>query len=397
SMNESFKLMDTHALSKPGAWLRPGALFFCLADPKDSAALRLRLIQGGSLPSAWAWVGWRQREALLRAWRPAAQERYHSVAGRDAPSLRNWVAERFKSWRLSPEGDHRLEMDQDRLERSLSLCGLSGLDNRPMSLLSNGETARACLAAALGARPELLVLDDLSEGLDSDGRRTLMDAAQALVGQGAAVLFLASREGLIPWAASPTLALKPDTASFQDAATGKELFSCRKLDLWAGDKALVLGLDWRLCEGEVWCLAGHNGAGKSSLLAYVSGEHPQAWARSWWLKGRDRFAWAPLDALRREIAWLSPELAAASGRALPALLHEALAKPAALLILDEVLRGLDRDHLGRALAALAAARKRRPDLCVVLVSHDAEELPAWVTKVLELKGGGRWVMGLRKV
>ena len=363
------------------ARLVPGALCFALAAPERAGALRADL---ASLSPAW--VGWRRREALLKAWRPAAQERYHSVAGRDAPALRVWLEGPFSVWRPDGRGIHSLRVDQGRLAEALELCGLADLADRPLSLFSNGEAARACLAAALGPEPDLLVLDDLCEGLDARGRGILWKAAAALAGRGAAVLVLASRESLLPWAVTrvPDISAVP----FQE---GAEVFACEGVDLPAGERCLVKALNWTLREGEAWWLKGANGAGKSTLLAYLSGEHPQAWAQSWTLCGRGRFHWTPPAALRRNVAWVSPELAAVAQRSLGGMLDEALEGGASLLLLDEVLRGLDAEALEAAETKMAAALRKRPRLCVVFVSHDSLEIPAWINRILSLGGDGTWV------
>jgi ABC-type molybdenum transport system ATPase subunit/photorepair protein PhrA len=373
------------ALEDLRARLKPGALCFSLAAPEEAEALRL------SLPAEnRAWVDWRRREALLRAWRPAAQERYHSVAGRDAPTLRAWLEDRFKAWRESEGGDWRLEVEGARVEGALALCGLAGLERRPLSLLSNGEAARACLAAALGSKPDLLVLDDLTEGMDALGRAMLSRLARTLAGEGTAVLVLASRESLFPWAAAPRLAMDAPGFSQDPRPLSEEVFSCEGVSLEAGGRSLVKGLNWKLYEGENWWVKGPNGAGKSTLLAYLSGEHPQAWAQSWRLKGEGRAAWTPLAALRGAVAWVSPELAAVSGTPLGELLKRALESPASLLILDEALRGLDPEALRRCEEALARSFRERPRRSVVFVSHDFDEIPPGINRVLRLLGDGDW-------
>ncbi|HTB22043.1 MAG TPA: ATP-binding cassette domain-containing protein [bacterium] len=377
---------DLTALEDLRARLTPGALCFSLATPEEAETLRLSLPQEGRI-----WVGWRQREALLRAWRPAAQERYHSVAGRDAPSLRAWLEDSFKVWRESGRGDWRIEVEGARVEEALALCGLGGLESRSLSLLSNGEAARACLAAALGSKPALLVLDDLTEGLDAKGRKMLSKLARTLAGKGTAVLVLASRESLFPWAAAVRRAPQGlSDLSLVPRPLSEEVFSCEGLSLEAGGRILVKSLYWKLYEGENWWVEGPNGAGKSTLLAYLSGEHPQAWAQSWRLKGEGREAWTPPALLRSAVAWVSPELAAASGRPLGEMLSRALESSASLLILDEALRGLDREALGRCEEDLARSFRERPGRSVVFVSHDFHEIPPGINRVLHLRGDGDW-------
>ncbi len=63
---------------------------------------------------------------------------------------------------------------QARCAQALADCGLSGLEDRPVHHLSGGEKRRACIAGALVMRPELLLLDEPSGGLDLRNRRRLI-------------------------------------------------------------------------------------------------------------------------------------------------------------------------------------------------------------------------------
>jgi ABC-type molybdenum transport system ATPase subunit/photorepair protein PhrA len=362
------------------ARLTPGSLCFALADRDQALALR----QG--LPDeSRVWLSWRQREALLGAWRPAAQERYHSVAGRDAPSVSDWLAPRFRHWQEGPDGVSRLVDDPAGLAGILRRCHLEPLARRSISLFSNGEAARACLAAALAQRPSLLVMEDLSEGLDADGRALLLTVAENAAEEGMAVLVLASRPGLLPWSES---AGSPAAPSRPPQHAGAEIFRCSGLDLNAGAAPLLKGLDWTLRAGEAWWLQGVNGAGKSTLLAYLSGEHPQAWAQSWRLMGRERGHWTPIPALRSQVAWVSPELAAAAHGSMLSLLERALASPAPLLLLDEPLRGLNDRQLAQWEARLGKAVGQ--ERAVVFITHAPEEAPPWLNRILRLEGDGAW-------
>lgn len=51
---------------------------------------------------------------------------------------------------------------------------------------------------------------------------------------------------------------------------------CRKVRIQAGPRVLIDGLDWQVHRGELWCVLGRNGVGKSTLLRALAGLLPPA-------------------------------------------------------------------------------------------------------------------------
>jgi ABC-2 type transport system ATP-binding protein len=72
-------------------------------------------------------------------------------------------------------------------DAALAEVALEELAGRPVSTLSGGERARVSLACALLARPEVLVLDEPTVGLDPVLRRELWDLFRRLSGEGRTV------------------------------------------------------------------------------------------------------------------------------------------------------------------------------------------------------------------
>ena len=71
---------------------------------------------------------------------------------------------------------------------AVQLAGLGGLERRRCSALSGGQQRRLQFALAIVGRPDLLVLDEPSVGLDLEARRALWATIRTLRDRGATVL-----------------------------------------------------------------------------------------------------------------------------------------------------------------------------------------------------------------
>ena len=217
----------------------------------------------------------------------------------------------------------------------------------------------------------------------------------------------------------------------------------RHIQLRRAGRSILRDIDWTICPGERWVLVGANGAGKTQLLklvagsvwptptgrerrrylwrgepretpfevqdeiAYVGSERQDRYERYGWNHTVEQIVGTglyrtdiPLRTLtardRRTIGALLDRLAlrALSGRRFLtlsygerrlALLARALAARPKLLLLDELLLGLDPVNHSAVLRALARMRRRR--LPWVLATHHRDEIPASTTHALVLRRG----------
>ncbi len=75
-----------------------------------------------------------------------------------------------------------------RVEAALDAVGLAELSGRPTHALSYGEKKRACLAGVLAMRPEVLVLDEPTAGLDQPMRAELVRLLDRLHADGLTII-----------------------------------------------------------------------------------------------------------------------------------------------------------------------------------------------------------------
>ena len=83
---------------------------------------------------------------------------------------------------------------RDMIAGLLRRVGASGLEKRPLAVLSGGELRRVLLAHALDPEPELLMLDEPASGLDEAGGRWLEETLVALKDAGRITIVMVSHD-----------------------------------------------------------------------------------------------------------------------------------------------------------------------------------------------------------
>jgi len=85
---------------------------------------------------------------------------------------------------------------------ALARVGVEGLEDRPMAALSGGQLQRVLLARALLARPEILVLDEPTQGLDQPGEAAFYRLIEEVRSETGAAVLMVSHDLHVVMAAS---------------------------------------------------------------------------------------------------------------------------------------------------------------------------------------------------
>lgn len=192
-------------------------------------------------------------------------------------------------------------------EKLLDMADLNRFQPRLAGALSGGMKQKLGLACALLGKPELLLLDEPSVGVDPISRRELMKMVRELKGEGITILWSTSyldeahsfdncivlNEGKVIYEGVPH-ALDPTTVGFEEKVIGlmggidlkpsvlAEKFEFKEdgyeyaieaLDLVKkyGDFYAVKNNTFRVKKGEIFGLLGPNGAGKSTSFKMMCG------------------------------------------------------------------------------------------------------------------------------
>lgn len=224
-------------------------------------------------------------------------------------------------------------------DRVIEKFKLSTLEEKHLIKLSNGETKRLLLAAALMKNPVILLLDNPFTGLDVSTRQELNGLLSEIAESGITIIMattalevpdvithvaLLDKQQIIKaipkrefdpkqeWFAIPAFDLNREELNALQSMHPRPhyaaLVELKHVTIRYDDKLILDGVSWRINQGERWALIGHNGAGKSTLLSLLNGDNPQAYANDIVLFDRKRGSGESIWDIKQHIGFVSPEL-----------------------------------------------------------------------------------------
>jgi molybdate transport system ATP-binding protein len=252
--------------------------------------------------------------------------------------------------------------------QALGEVGLAGLADRRFLTLSHGQRRRVLLARALLGRPDVLLLDEVLNGLDERSRKAFLRALDRAGRRRLAWILATHRASDRPRGLTHLARIEDGRFSVQrvDAKAPKPvrvggiarpkgettgaaggdspepLLALERVRVYReGHPALGL-IDWRIAGGEHWHVAGPNGAGKSTLIALLYGDlSPAAGGH---ILRRGFGAGTSIESWKRRVGIVSPEL-------------QSVYSATACTALEIVVSGL-RSSIGLATPASSAERRR---------------------------------------
>lgn len=206
------------------------------------------------------------------------------------------------------------------------------LFKRDLRTLSAGEVRKLLIMHLIRKRPEILILDEPFENLDAPGRTMLTAFINKLLPELKLLVVISHRMDEIPAAVTHVLGLKAGRTVFalpraaaMSAANLQKLFSPPPLDgsrfcplpkgqilvelvdghVRYGAKTVLQNMHMTIYENEHWAITGPVGAGKTSLLTLITGDHPQSFANNIRLFGKKRGSGETLWDLKKVIGYVS--------------------------------------------------------------------------------------------
>ena len=111
----------------------------------------------------------------------------------------------------------------ERVREALAAVGLEGHGGEDPSGLTRGERQRVAVASVLAVRPEVLILDEPTTGLDYDGQRAMMDLLKCLNEAGSTIIVVTQIMWVVAEYAHRAVVMRDGGISLQ--GTVREVFA----------------------------------------------------------------------------------------------------------------------------------------------------------------------------
>ena len=224
--------------------------------------------------------------------------------------------------------------DREQEQRVAELMALLKIEDlaRNMFLdLSLGQAKKVLFARAIVHNPQVLVLDEISIGLDRESRGDILTVVQGLAEQGTNIVCSShTYDGLVPEIThvvelhegriktsgekSVVLSERHQRASLsREAAHPVSRSSSTELllriahaDVFIKGTRVLSDITWDIMSEENWAVAGANGSGKTTLIKLISGDLHPAWGGS--VKRLGKIGARNLWDIRRKIGVVSADI-----------------------------------------------------------------------------------------
>jgi molybdate transport system ATP-binding protein len=238
--------------------------------------------------------------------------------------------------------DYILRGQPDRAKELETLAGrlnFTRLLDRGIKVLSTGEMRKAIICQALLQKPQLIVLDEPFDGLDSASRSLIIDIIRQAIVDGIRVVMLLNRfneilpevthigylhrRRLVASGAKAEILAAPEIERlhhFQINLPDKlpqlqhdddkidrntPLIQMNDVSVSYSGKPILTSIDWQVMPLQHWMIIGPNGAGKSTLLNLINGDNPQAYANDISIFGHSKGQGESVWELKKDIGYIS--------------------------------------------------------------------------------------------
>ncbi len=233
-------------------------------------------------------------------------------------------------------------VDHDTATSLIEMFGFTYLLDRAFRKLSTGESRKVMITKALSCKPQLLILDEPFEGLDSQSLHAISEHLSNIACT-LPMVFVLNRLTAIPHFITHVALMSegqllttcdkndqhaynqieqllhinktevripaPEAKSLVHSLLHTDpLVRLNQVTIQFGDLRLIDQLDWIIEQKQHWQLSGPNGSGKTALLTLITGDHPQCYNNDIFVFGFKRGSGESIWQIKQFIGYVSTSL-----------------------------------------------------------------------------------------
>lgn len=229
---------------------------------------------------------------------------------------------------------------------------------KSVSALTSGEINKILILKALIYQPQVLILDEIFNGLDQRSKASVAQLIRDLIRKGLQVILITHRIDEILPEISHVLVMtkdgvqqsgpkeevlrsnvlqriyridsslldpeaqkftktgpnqvgrRPNRVSKNRKRFGTKLIEMTDVNVQYGQRFVLKNVNWTIYKGENWIVCGPDGSGKTTLLKLITGENLQAYANDIFLFGQKKGSGESVWEIKKKIGWIASDLQA---------------------------------------------------------------------------------------
>ncbi len=233
-------------------------------------------------------------------------------------------------------------IDSDEASRWITLIGIDSILDRGVRFISTGQMRKVLLAKAILKRPGMIILDNLTDGLDISSQKSMRNLLDDLINQDWLLVVLSRQLEDVPKKSTHVMVLENGIAiqsgkkelvlsdssvsnlmetpsinfgklppiSHSETMQSIEgpLLSLKNVSVRYGDLQIFKNVNWEFRHGQHCHIYGPNGCGKTTLLSLILGDNQKAYGQNIHIFGKLRGSGESIWDIKQKFGQVGTEL-----------------------------------------------------------------------------------------
>lgn len=208
-------------------------------------------------------------------------------------------------------------------------CGIEATRNQTLRSMSSGEQKKVLLHHILSLKPDVLILDNAFDNLDTAAQSKFKEELQLATIHTKLIQLTHRKRDLLPFIENKLTATTagefipleqgmgeevhtddfpvPAALHTYDLATN-ELVRFTDVHVSYEGRQVLKKINWTINAGEFWQLKGPNGSGKTTLLTMITGDNVKGYGQQLYIFGRKKGSGESVWSIKEKVGYLTPAM-----------------------------------------------------------------------------------------